>query len=315
MTQNNNTHTILSPQQEEVLRQILPIARIATGGAISNLPVRPRTHTVLIGPSGAGKSHLARAIGSMLGIPTLVINVSSWVIMSARNEPWTFSEICSWLDSNGSTGGILVLDECDKLGCATGASSSSWLDHIQLEIHDLLDGIIPLAARLPDQSGIEPWECDCSSTADDHLRSMLSARLRNKVFILGCGAWQQAWEGIAKRKIGFGGTAPATGFPRAEQILEMMKPELRLRFRDAICWLPPMTADDYHTVSLRIEEELPMQCMRKTWSSLAGPMIQRAIEGGLGMRVFEELMLLVLLESPARPAPDPMKQILREPLI
>lgn len=310
-----HNNTILSPQQEEVLRQILPIAKIATSGTIAAFPVRPRTHSLLVGPSGAGKSHIAREIGELLGIPTMVINTSTWVIMSARNEPWTFSEICSWLDSNGSAGGILVLDECDKLGCGTGSSSSSWLDHIQLEIHDLLDGVIPLAARLPGQSGIEPWECDCSSTADDHLRTMLSARLRNKVFILGCGAWQQAWAGIAKRKIGFGGAAPATGSPGAEQILEMIKPELRQRFRDAICWLPPMTADDYHTVSLRIEEELPMQCMRKTWNRLAGPMIQRAIEGGLGMRVFEELMLLVLLESPVSPSPGPIKQNLREPLI
>ena len=308
----NNTHTILSPQQEEVLRQILPIAKIATSGTVSDLPVRPRTHTLVAGPSGSGKSHIAREIGRMLGIPTLVINVSSWVVLSAKNEPWTFSEICSWLDGSCSSGGILVLDECDKL---TTEGDSSWLGHIILEIHDLLDGIIPLAARLPSQPDTDVWEGAPSSIPDDQARSLLSARLRNKVFILGAGAWQCAWVGMAKRKIGFGRDVPAPGLPGARQILEMMKPELRQRFRDTICWLPPMTGEDYHTVSARIEAELPEQRMRKIWNRLAGSMILRAIDGGLGMRVFEELMMQTLLEMPARPVPHSTKQNLREPLV
>lgn len=306
----NNSHTILSPQQEEVLRQILPIARIATSGSVANLPVRPRTHTLLVGPSGAGKSHIGREIGKLLGIPTLVINVSSWVILSARNEPWTFSEVCTWLDASCSNGGILVLDECDKL---TTDGDSSWISHIVLEIHDLLDGIIPLSARLPELTETEAWECTRST--DQQMRATLAARLREKVFILGCGAWQQAWAGMTQRKIGFGGASPATELPGARQILEMMKPELRQRFRDTICWLPPMRGEDYDTVSTRIEAELPEQSMRESWHRLAAPLILRAVEGGLGMRVFEELMLLALLESPSRPAPSSPKPTLREPLI
>ncbi len=311
MTQHH-TDTILSPQQEEVLRQVLPIARIATSGGVANLPVRPRTHTLIAGPSGAGKSHIAREIGRLLGISTLVINVSSWVVLSARNEPWTYSEICSWLDANGSAGGILVLDECDKL---TGDGDTSWLNHIVLEIHDLLDGVIPLAARLPPPPDTEPWESAPASMPDNQLRTMLSARLRNKVFILGCGAWQSAWTGMAKRKIGFGDEIPDTGLPGARQILEMMKPELRQRFREAICWLPPMSGEDYHNVSARIEAELPEPCMRETWNRLAAPMIRRAMDSGLGMRVFEELMLLVLLESPGHPAHHPQKRPSFPPLI
>jgi SpoVK/Ycf46/Vps4 family AAA+-type ATPase len=312
MKQTNKTLTILSPQQEEVLRQILPIAKIATSGTVANLPVRPRTHTLIAGPSGAGKSHIAREIGRQLGIPTMVINVSSWVVLSARNEPWTYSEICSWLDANGSAGGILVLDEIDKL---TSEGDSSWLGHIILEIHDLLDSVIPLAVRLPNQPETDAWECAPSSIPDDQVRTMLSARLRNKVFILGCGAWQCAWVGMAKRKIGFGRDVPDTGLPGARQILEMMKPELRQRFRNAICWLPPMTGEDYHTVSARIEAELPEPCMRETWNRLATPMIRQAMDGGLGMRVFEELMLSVLLESPGHPAHSVQKRPSCPPLI
>ncbi len=308
----NNTHTILSPQQEEALRQILPIAKIATSGTVANLPVRPRTHTLIAGPSGSGKSHIAREIGRMLGIPTMVINVSSWVVLSARNEPWTYSEICSWLDNNGSAGGILVLDEVDKLN-ADG--DTSWLNHIILEIHDLLDGVIPLAARLPNQPETDAWECAPAAVPDNQLRTMLSARLRNSVFILAAGAWQSAWTGMAKPKIGFGGTAPDIGFPRADQILAMIKPELRQRFRDSICWLPPMSGEDYHTVSARIQAELPEPCMRATWNRLATPMIRQAMDGGLGMRVFEELMLAVLLESHGHPAHHFQKRPSCPPLI
>jgi SpoVK/Ycf46/Vps4 family AAA+-type ATPase len=307
-----HNNTILSPQQEEVLRQILPIAKIATSGTVADLPVRPRTHTLIAGPSGSGKSTIALEIGRMLGLSTVIVNVSSWVVLSAKNEPWTFSEICSWLDANGSAGGILVLDEIDKLTCN---GDTSWLNHIILEIHDLLDGIIPLAARLPSQQDTDVWECAPAPVPDNQLRTMLSARLRNKVYILGCGAWQSAWTGMAKPKIGFGRGFPDTGLPGAQQILEMMKPELRQRFRDAICWLPPMTGEDYHTVSARIEAELPEQRMRKIWNRLAGSMILRAIDGGLGMRVFEELMMQTLLESPERWIQPLTKQNLREPLI
>lgn len=309
MTQNN-IHTILSPRQEEVLRQILPIARIATGGAVANLPVRPRTHTLVVGPSGAGKSHIAREIGRTLGMPALVINVSSWVVLSARNEPWTCSEICSWLDAIGTGGGILVLDEIDKLG---GGGDSSWLGHITLEIHDLLDGVIPLAARLPGQPDNEPWEC--ASATDNRIREMLSSRLRNHVFVFGCGAWQAAWEGMAKRRIGFGGDAPDTGLPRPKQIVETIKPELRQRFRDTICWLPPMTGEDYHTVSGRIAAALPDPRMREVWDRLSAPMIRRATDGGLGMRVFEELMLAVLLELPGQPVQPPRMRAPFPPLV
>lgn len=89
----NNAHTILSPQQETVPRQIIPIAGIATSGAAGDLPVHPRTQTLLIGPSGSGKSFMTREIGRRLNLPVLLINVSSWVVLSAKNEPWTSSTI------------------------------------------------------------------------------------------------------------------------------------------------------------------------------------------------------------------------------
>jgi hypothetical protein len=195
----------------------------------------------------------------------------------------------------------------------TTEGDSSWLGHIILEIHDLLDGIIPLAARMPEPPETDAWECTCCT--EHQMRATLAARLKEKIFIVGCGAWQRGWTEMAQRRIGFAGDFPDTKLPGAPRILEMMKPELRQRFCDAICWLPPMTSEDYHTVSARIEAELPEQCMREAWRRLAPSMIRRAVEGGLGMRVYEELMLSVLLESPGQLAPHPPKIPSYSPLI
>jgi hypothetical protein len=52
MTQNNS-QTILSPQQETAIQKLIPIARTTTNGAVANLPVSPRTHILVNGPTAA----------------------------------------------------------------------------------------------------------------------------------------------------------------------------------------------------------------------------------------------------------------------
>lgn len=299
---------ILSPQQETVLEQLLPIARIATSGAVTGLPFRPRSHTLLVGPSGAGKSYIALELGRRLNIPVLLINASSWVVLSAKNEPWTASAICEWLDSLGNGGGVLVLDEIDKLQ----ADGDHWKSYIRLEVHDFLDGVIPHAARMPKNPYQDDWES--TATVDAQTRTMLTARLRDKVYVLGCGAWQSAWTANSK-KIGFGAQASKSEKPSRSQILEAISPEIRQRFRDQICWLEPMTSNDYETASARIADTLPSADMAKIWNRLARSAIERAITGGLGMRVFEELMLTVVLEMPEHPVHDYSKLNPPEPLV
>jgi hypothetical protein len=135
---------------------------------------------------------------------------------------------------------------------------------------------------------------------------MLTTRLRNKVFVLGCGAWQSAWTGNS-RKIGFEGEASNSEKPSRFQVLDSISPEIRQRFRDDVCWLEPMRLDDYETVSSQISRALTNPGMRKVWKRLAQPAIERAVAGGLGMRIFEELMLLVLLEVPENPVHERTK--------
>lgn len=253
--------------------------------------MQPRCHTLIIGPSGSGKSFIAKALGAQLGISTMVINVSSWVVLSARNEPWTFSSICQWLDSlNG--GGILVLDEIDKIGGTT-----DWQSYIRLEAHDLLDCVIPLAARLPSVEQDNPWDLQPNvfPNAD---RETLARKLRERVFILGCGAWQSAWNSNSGT-LGFSANAASTIEPPGRnQILNSIEPKLRQRFRNEVCWMTPMGRTDYHTVSSDIAKRINHPGTRRAWNRLAGPAIEQAVTAGLGMRVFEELMLSALLETP-----------------
>lgn len=283
--------TILSPQQEAVLRQLLPIARIATSGNFGMLPVHPRTHTLMLGPSGSGKSHLAREIGRTFDVPTMMINVSSWVILSARNEPWTFSSICQWLDSL-KTGGIIVLDEIDKL-----QGNTDWKSYIRLEIHDLLDGVIPLAARMPCPENVDPWDLASPASRLPADRAALAKRLRERVFVLGCGAWQSSWRGNS-RKMGFSQGINSIEAPSREQILESIESEIRQRFRSQVCWLPPMERSDYLSVSSKMARLIQNPETRRVWNRLASPAIEEAVCNGLGMRIFEELMLSALLGTP-----------------
>ncbi len=266
------------------------MARLATGVAHAGIPIRPRFHTLVAGTSGSGKSHLARTLGSHIGVPTLVINVSSWSVLSSRNEPWTFSTICNWLLGLRS-GGVLVLDELDKLGSSCG---NDWLEHIKLEIHDVLDQTIPWSAKMPS------FPDAGSEDMPDAMRDLLTRRLK-RVFVIGCGAWQHAWRSKSGM-IGFGQTSCEPELPSQEQILGSISAELRQRFRNEVCWLPPMTRTDYQSVSDRIARKIQDPEMRITWNRLAAPLMMSAIENGLGMRVFEEIMLETLLALPA-PAP------------
>lgn len=227
--ETNKKPTILSPQQQVVLNRLLPVARVATNGCRDDLPIQPLTSTLIVGPSGNGKSFIAAELGKRLSLPVLRINVSSWVVLSARNEPWTFSSIVQWVYSLQGGGGILVLDEADKL-----QGTGDWVSCIRHEAHDLLDFVIPLAARMPAAPTDDAWGIPDPPMFVE--RALLEKQLRERVFILACGAWQSAWRGNS-RKLGFSQDELPVEPPSCEQILQSIEPELRQRFRHEVCWL------------------------------------------------------------------------------
>lgn len=189
-----------------------------------------------------------------------------------------------------------MLDEIDKL-----QSESDWTRYVRLEIHDILDGTIPAAAKLP--SDEIPAECFPPGSGMDY-RDFLCRKLREKVMIIGCGAWQSAWRSNTKT-MGFtsGSESILPEPPSREQILASIDPELRQRFRDEITLLPPMLPDDYARVAKDIARQIPPELLA-AWKKELGAVLRRAAEGSLGMRGIEELLLKALLLSGKGNAPE-----------
>lgn len=286
----------------------MPIAKIATDGSREGMAIMPRCHSLIVAPSGVGKSYVARYISNMLNLPILVLNVGSWVLLSHKSESWTWTHIVEWISSL-SGGGILVLDEIDK--CAGG---SEWSNYLRLEIHSLLDAVIDTTIPLPNQVNEflleNPWTEAQDQTAPQ-VRGCLEKVLRERVMVIGCGAWQSVWRGNA-RQMGFsnGGTESIPEPPSREQILASIEPELRQRFRNSILLMHPMSKADYECVAKSIENIIPHHVL-PAWTHLVDNAIQQAVDSTLGMRVFEELLLEAMVKS--RDKTHMKREILREP--
>ena len=80
------TKPILSPNQEQILETLLPVAQIATNNINHTGGLKPRMHTLICAPSGTGKSHLMKELGKAIKAPVLSINVSSWILTGCRGE-------------------------------------------------------------------------------------------------------------------------------------------------------------------------------------------------------------------------------------
>jgi len=148
----------------------------------------------------------------------------------------------------------------------------------------------------------ELWETPPNEPPDAIQREILAKRLRERVFIVAIGAWQKAYRSNS-RQIGFGSGTAQLQPPSREQIIESIEPELRQRFRNEVGWLPPLAYSDYVNVSANIANRISDKRIQNAWNRLAGPAIEEALAGGLGMRVFEELMLSALLDTHDRDEP------------
>lgn len=295
---------ILSAQQQQVIEKLTPIARIATDGSRDQLRkiILPRCSSLIVGPSGSGKSFIAKHIAKTLGLPCLYINVSTWVLMASKSEPWTWTSIAEWLATlNG--GGVIVLDEIDKLGGGNNGAGSEYSSFLRLEIFSLMDGSVPAAIKLQDI----PGQMDLPAFLEPEvLRRHVDNTLQNRIMVIGCGAWQNEWQTNCKT-LGFTAEQEPQRpeSPSKDQILNSIQPELRQRFRNEISFLNPMGQADYEAVADSICRQIPA-AYRPEWQAQVGEAIRVASESNLGMRVFEELILSVMLMTePEQESPIP----------
>lgn len=282
---------ILSPQQERLLQNLLPLTQLATSGKAGEMAIRARTHCLIAGPSGAGKSHLIRHLASVMQLPLWESCVCSWIPMGGRGSP-TWPQLAAWIDSHSE--GIIFLDELDKLD-----GTGEWTQCIRLEIHDLLDSRVPHGFRIAEESLSESiWEK--SDDREDEARNRVGIRLRNRLMIVGAGAWQSAWTGNLTR-IGYQNSGQSD--PSRQQMLGQISAEILQRFRSDVLLLDPLKESDYRLMAGSIGQTLP-DLIRGAFTKLVGPAIPRALEGQLGMRIFEEIMADAMLSVRIYAAPE-----------
>lgn len=296
---------ILSPGQRKAAEILRGIIRLATGNLRRSLPLSTRTNTLIAGRSGSGKSHLVRALAIEAGIPLWEMNVSNWIVLGARNGGPTLDSLISWIDDNDA--GIIFLDELEKI-----SDSNPWYNSIRLEIHSICDGNIPesalSSADIYDMSDLSE---DISLVRQKALiKAKLGTKLRTTFAIIGAGAWQREWT-RAFESIGFQSTVEEKPGLSRKQLLTMISPEVLQRFRHDIVFIEPMTLDDYSAILASQAECLP-EWQRNRFIELVTRAFPRAIEDGLGMRIFEEVYTDLCLEletTAASPIPETLQAL------
>jgi len=292
---------LLSPQQSKILNNLLPVARLAVSNACIQGDLHARTHTLICAPSGSGKSHLMRKLGELLNVPVLLLNVSTWQPQGSHGDNYTWGQIVLFLRRTYQ--GVIVLDELDKL-----EGNSDWLGFVRLEIHDLLDGVIPMSVEIKNPSSDADDWFESNQDEDDHqslnYRVELEEKLRTGVFLVGGGAWQSLWqaEKVDQKTIGFLPSVPNVKQDRKvdhKKLQTSIAPELLRRFRHEVLVMEPMNESEYLQILPGFLKSISRD-LRKDFRKLAESQISEAVKSNLGMRFFEEILTQALVKNECR---------------
>ena len=285
------------------MTEIVARGRVFFAGGWGDLPVQPKFHSLLTAPTGTGKTAVATMAATELGAKLLRISAPGWIPASGRGAvKETISVIAEAVARNERT--LLAIDEICKIQDRDG--DNSWKSYCRGELYDLADGRWP--------TGLKPPEDD-----DEPLIGLddLTKKLRETVFILGIGTFQDWFDSTGtRRSIGFGAENNTADEISAEDIAERLPRELLNRFNNSLVRLPELQAEHYLRIARQAEESLPER-MRQAFAAAVAARIGGAISAKKGVRFLEEAMLdtlknlppepkfeLVLREN-CRPEPDP----------
>ena len=265
-----------------------------------DLPISPRSNTLITGPTGTGKTHLARIVAEESGAKFFAISALEWIPTGAtgRGAEITWVQITSFLNKGSAASKqktsedepflIIFLDEVDKLSAAT---DSSWQQHIKTECFKLLDHQIP--------EGIKD-EFDDSFSEEERIK--LQHILKHRTLILAAGAFQPHWESKSRSTIGFADPSAHSKNIELHEITETIERELANRFRSETIQLPELGAIDYENILSWVAEELPVH-LKKPFLSLGRPRIAGAVQQRTGFRFAEEVLLDALMMEQIEDAP------------
>jgi len=274
--------------QKAAVDELMARARAYYRGNWRDLTIQPRWHSLVVGQTGTGKTAAAAIAARNISCPTIpvklvMVSAPGWMPCGAhqRGTKETLSILAEAVASNPNT--FLVIDEIDKIY----QTDSSWMGHIRGEIYQICDGRWPTGLQMPDDDSTE-------MTID-----ALTAKLRNSVFIVGIGTFQDFFDSPASRRtIGFGAdTNPATDQLTAEIVAQKLPRELANRFNSRLIRIPELQADDYHRIALEAENKLPAH-MQAAFRMEVSRRIDDAIVTKKGVRFLEECAMETLKNLP-----------------
>ena len=288
--------------QRGALAEITARARAFFRGGWHDLPIQPRWPTLIVGPTGTGKTTLAAMAAEAVGASILRVSAPSWMPAGAHNRSTreTIAVIAEHVAGHDKT--ILVADELDKIISGPGGATrggggggggmdggSPWQSYVRNEIYDLLDSRWPTGLADPD-------------TIDDDDKISLQAltkKLKQSVYIVGCGTFQDYYDSAAgRRSMGFAAQVDhEIDQISAEIVAEKLPRELANRFNGKLIRLPELTPNDYHRIAEEATNKLPAR-MRDTYRIEVARLIPEAIAAKKGIRFLEEAMLQVLVQLP-----------------
>lgn len=169
---------LLTEAQSRALDKLGALLEVYFSQAGAPSPVRMRIAPLLVAPSGCGKTFLAGLLARRHGLGLFRTSVSEWMVQGSKvNEP-TLTLIRDAIEANPQ-GLVLHVDELDKL-----FGTDSW--------NVAQRGEIFCCAGDRDVTG--------SGWTDKH-----RAALRDKVFVVGSGTWQEVWTKRLNCHRGFAG--------------------------------------------------------------------------------------------------------------
>lgn len=262
---------MIYPYQADVykgLQKAMAIHHYAKG---LTLPVKPRTHTLVIGPTGTGKTHLANEVLKELNWGCYHINCSAWMVMGSRGDSHTLPELIEWVANSHPDRPLgIVLDEIDKVDSMT----SDWYRNVRSEMFSLLDGHIPPGTY--DLGGVD------GSEVERRFKSM---------FIVGCGAFQDL-EDAPQLGMGFN---PEDKTARGlNHLSKSLSRELVNRFSDKVLRLPKLGIDDYREITKVLYRASDAKT-RLIIKDIANSRVESAVENQTGAR-FGEVFAVDIIE-------------------
>lgn len=280
--------------QQVALDEIVARAKAYFRGDWRHLFIQPLWASLLIGPSGSGKTAVAAMAAEAVGASMLRISAPNWMPVGAigRGTKETMSVIAEHIARHDKT--LLVLDEGDKL--LDRAGDSSWKSYIRGECFQIIGKEFLPGLTLPETDYDKP----------EITIEQLTTKLRNTVFILMVGTFQEWFDDApSRRSMGFGAeTNPAKDELSADIIAEKLPRELANRFHSSIIRLPELKPDDYHRISKEAENSLPER-MRALFHAEVQQRLPIAIAAKKGVRFLEEAITEVLKKLPPEPLPPP----------